>query len=108
MDKLQKIKEITNNATPVEKWCFGANVPFYVDVQKPAPSMSKHDDKRPTYWRYEDGLFVGMARHEMPNLISSLELAIETLEKLVESDYDSVLLLALSTLNEIEKRFKNE
>jgi len=34
------------------------NYPFYVDLKKPAPSLSKHDDERPTYYRYQDAQFI--------------------------------------------------
>ena len=53
----KELRKIANKAT--RDWVVGkGNVPFYVDVQKPAPSMSKHDDERPTYWKYDDGVFV--------------------------------------------------
>lgn len=58
---LKKLREVASKATP-GNWGhnWGANIPFYVDVKKPAPSMSKHDDTRPTYWRYEDGVFASV------------------------------------------------
>ena len=57
--QIKKLREAAQKATPGpwgEKW--GLNYPFYVDVRKPAPSLSKHDNDRPTYWRMEDALFV--------------------------------------------------
>jgi hypothetical protein len=56
-ERLKELRAIASKATQ-GAWRFLANIPFYVDVEKPAPSMSKYDDKRPTYWRYEDGLHV--------------------------------------------------
>lgn len=38
-------------------WTGSANIPFYVVVQKPRPSMSKHDD-RPVFWNYDDGEYL--------------------------------------------------
>lgn len=54
-------------------WEFGANIPFYVDMKKPRPSLSKHDDERPTYWHYDDGSFVAMALYLAPKLIEYIE-----------------------------------
>jgi hypothetical protein len=65
---------------PPFPWEFGGNVPFYVDVRKPRPSLSKHDDARPSYWHYDDGLYVSAAIHSVPKLIEEikrLELALD-------------------------------
>ena len=56
-DELKEFRKIATEATQ-GFWAFSGNYPFYVDVRKPAPSLSKHDDKRPTFWRYQDGVFV--------------------------------------------------
>jgi hypothetical protein len=56
--EIGKLKQLARDATPGnwgDKWVM--NYPFYVDVSKPSPSLSKHDDDRPTYWRMEDGIF---------------------------------------------------
>lgn len=55
---IKELRKIAEEATQERQTeCLG-NYPFYVDVRKPAPSLSKHDDERPTYWRYQDGVFV--------------------------------------------------
>ncbi|NDE91577.1 MAG: hypothetical protein EB059_10685 [Alphaproteobacteria bacterium] len=54
-------------------WSFSANAPFYIDIQKPRASLSKHDDKCPTYWHYDDGRFVAAAIYLAPALIKYLE-----------------------------------
>ena len=53
--KLNELKNIAKKATPGPYKVVG-NIPFYAVVEKPAPSLSKHDE-RDTYWRYEDGEF---------------------------------------------------
>jgi hypothetical protein len=58
---LKKLREVASKATPGDwghNW--SASIPFYVDVKKPAQSCSKHDHERPTYWRYEDGIFASV------------------------------------------------
>lgn len=55
---LKRLRKIALDATPGPWGPWSGNYPFNVDVKKPAPSLSKHDHKRPTYWRWQDGLFV--------------------------------------------------
>ena len=54
-------------------WEFNADIPFYVDMKKPRPSLSEHDDKHPTYWHYDDGSFVAMCLYLTPKLIEYIE-----------------------------------
>jgi len=49
-------------------WYATSNVPFYVDIKKPRPSLSKHD-VRPTYWEYNDGCYMMSAVNEMPRIL---------------------------------------
>lgn len=35
-----------------------ANAPFYIDLQKPRPSLSKHDVDKSTYWNYNDANYI--------------------------------------------------
>lgn len=74
MDKkrLDEIKGITSAATP-GPWTAAGNLPFYVDLRKPAPSLSKHDKECPTYWKVADAEFVLMARSVVPELIAEIE-----------------------------------
>lgn len=55
--KLEDIEKLIKNKTP-GLWTGAANAPFYATLEKPAPSLSKHDDERPTYWRIQDVEFV--------------------------------------------------
>lgn len=71
-ERLLNIKELEKNATP-GPWTGQANYPFYACIDKPAPSLSKHDAERPNYWRIEDVKFVVTARTEVPMLIEKLE-----------------------------------
>lgn len=72
MSKIREIQERLNKVLPT--WtAFGGNIPFYVDVQKPRPSLSKHDNERPTYWHYDDGAFVAAAPYDMQFLLEILE-----------------------------------
>jgi hypothetical protein len=69
--ELESIKEYSDKATP-GPWTASGNIPFYVDLVKPAQSLSKHDLDRPTYWRYEDGEFVLNARMDIPRLLEHI------------------------------------
>ena len=57
-----------------------SNIPFNCVVNKPRPSMSKHDE-RPNYWNYDDGVFI--AAFQPPTVMALLE-EIERLRGLVE------------------------
>lgn len=74
------LREIAEKAWK-EPVTFDSNVPFYVQVKKPRSSMSKHDDKRPEYWHYDDGVFVAVFQPkkvlEMLDLIDSLRADLE-------------------------------
>ena len=78
---LYKLRQIAAAATPGPWGPWTGNYPFNVDVVKPAPSLSKYDNERPTYWRYQDASFVlafnPKTALELLDRISDLE---ETLE----------------------------
>jgi hypothetical protein len=57
-EELNEMRMVAKTATPGPWGPWMGNCPFYVIVKKPAPSLSKHDDERPTYWPYNDGKFV--------------------------------------------------
>lgn len=69
MINYKELEKIIDEATPGPWGPYTANLPFYAIVTKPAPSLSKHDPERPTYWRIEDAKFVAMAREVLPELI---------------------------------------
>ncbi len=54
---IKQIEKLLAEKTP-ELWEASSNEPFYIDLRKPAPSLSKHDDIRPTYWLPQDAKFV--------------------------------------------------
>lgn len=59
---------------------YAANVPFYAQVTKPAPSLSKHNN--PTYWRIEDASFVAASRIDIPKLLEAIDVMHEALTKI--------------------------
>ena len=72
-DKLVEIKERFKKTTQGE-WTAYVNYPFYIDLRKPSPSLSKHDSERPTFWSMNDGLFVLNAHNnDIPWLIEEVE-----------------------------------
>jgi hypothetical protein len=64
----KKLREVAEKAWKELPKYLG-NPPFYVDVPKPRQSMSKHDLERPTYWNYDDGVFVAVFQ---PSLVLEL------------------------------------
>ena len=75
---LKELRKIAEKATPGPWGPWTGNYPFNVDVRKPAPSLSKHDNERPTYWRYEDAVFV---LRFSPETVTMLINRIEELER---------------------------
>lgn len=71
--KLSEIENRVNKATAGPWGPYGTNLPFYAVVTKPAPSLSKHDDERATYWRIEDAMFVASAREDVVYLLGLLK-----------------------------------
>ena len=92
MTTRQKIERLTALLKKVHlPWTGGANVPFYVEVTKPRPSMSKHDGTRPTYWGYDDGEYLYCAVNDVPALlarITTLEEALRTVSGMRSGYYD--------------------
>ncbi len=56
-NKIETIEKLLKEKTQTT-WIGHANIPFYAWLEKPAPSLSKHDSECPTYWRIEDVNFV--------------------------------------------------
>ena len=63
---------------PMEVSC---NIPFYAEIRKPRCSLSKYDE-RPTYWHYDDGVFVAVFQ---PSKVLALLEEIERLQKELEN-----------------------
>ena len=59
---IEQMEKALEKATPAN-WQSSGNWPFYAVMNKPAPSLSKHDDTRPNYWRYDDVSFVLLCRN---------------------------------------------
>jgi hypothetical protein len=97
----KEIEKIINASTPGPWGPYTTNLPFYAIVEKPAPSASKHDGERPTYWRVEDAQFVVMAREVLPKLVVENTRLREALEYILEmSDY-------INTRDTIQKAANN-
>ena len=61
-------------ATSPAPWSGSGNLPFYATLDKPGPSLSKHDSERNDYWKVEDVEFVLSARNgDMQFLIDEVE-----------------------------------
>lgn len=71
MDTKKRLFEIEERLEKMYagEWTASANLPFNVDVKKPRPSLSKHDDKCPTYWHMDDALFILNARQDVAFLL---------------------------------------
>ena len=71
--KLKQLKLLLDNKTQ-STWTASGNLPFYAELDKPAPSLSKHDSERPTYWRVQDVEFVlAMANGGVQALFDEIE-----------------------------------
>lgn len=87
-----------------------ANLPFYVVMNKPRPSLSNSDSKEPTFWHPDDALFVLHARKDIPLLLSMLTEAKLTLEIVwaghTESARKQVCMDTITRLNEMAETGK--
>lgn len=88
---LEELKSLIDKVTPSPWGPYSANVPFYADVKKPAPSLSKHDRERPTYWRIEDAQFIAAARDWLPKLIEENEHLQKALDDIAKSKYSDIV-----------------
>lgn len=90
---ISELRELESKASK-GPWTAVANIPFYAVLNKPSPSLSKHDSERPEYWNIDDVKFVLQARNELSRLLDLLERAvneIETIKKYFEScGYDDL------------------
>ena len=66
-ERLKRLEEMSKKV--VLPWIATGNIPFYVDVRKPRPSDSKHDDKVSTYWKMEDGEYMLLCTNWMPEIL---------------------------------------
>lgn len=64
IEKLEEsLKKVTLPFTGSE------NYPFYVSLDKPRPSLSKHDGKCANYWHIDDGYYMLRCVNEMPKIL---------------------------------------
>lgn len=70
-EKIDHLKQLKDKVTL--PFSMSANIPFYVDMRKPRPSLSKHDLKNPTYWHYDDAVYLLACAHLVPELLEELE-----------------------------------
>ena len=71
--RLEEI-EASLAATSPAPWSGSVNIPFYGTLDKPGPSLSKHDSERSNYWKVEDVEFVLSARNgDMQYLIDEVK-----------------------------------
>jgi len=54
-------------------WTASTNVPFYADIRKPRPSLSKHDGTRPSYWHINDAEYMLLCVNEMPAILEYIK-----------------------------------
>lgn len=86
-DELALLEKIAKEATP-GPYKVEANIPFYCVVNKPASSMSKHDEERPTYWRYEDGVYhAAFTPEKVLQLMDLLNRATNALQTIANQDF---------------------
>lgn len=71
-DTMKKIKQLLNKIQPLP-WHFQGNTPFDVQVKKPRESLSKHTERNPNSWHYDDGEYLALCVNEMPNLLKYVE-----------------------------------
>lgn len=90
MKLFDKMKEIESKAAPIEKWIGTANIPFYGYLQKPRPSLSKHEGSEHSerMLHYDDLMFILAARRNMPKLLQALDIAMEALNHF---NYDCIM-----------------
>lgn len=78
---LEEIEERFNKSTQ-KRWTGGMNYPFYGYVDKPSPSLSKHDSTQFHYWKPEDVEFVLWAHnHDVPEMIKEIKRLRNSLNK---------------------------
>jgi hypothetical protein len=88
MKLFDKMKEIESKAAPIEKWTGSMNYPFYGDLDKPRPSLSKHEgtehDQRMLHC--DDLSFILVSRRTVPKLLKALDIATNALYAISEID----------------------
>lgn len=76
-EDFDNIKKYWEKAAPEDKWGGSSNHPFYVILDKPRPSLSKHEGtpRGENMWHMDDGIFIVGAKKNMGQLIEFLNTA---------------------------------
>ena len=87
MKLFKKTRERLEKAAPIENWTGCMNYPFDGYLDKPRPSLSKHEGTKRAErsLHCDDLIFILTARRDMPKLLQALDIAIDTLENLSDS-----------------------
>lgn len=68
---LEQLEKLESEATPAP-WTGTGNIPFYAFLDKPAPSLSKHDTPTSPHWRIADVELVLFVRNNLKDIIEAL------------------------------------
>lgn len=79
LEKIKELEELCEKATP-GPWTGSSNIPFYSILDKPSPSLSKHDTPYSRHWRIADVEFVVVARNSFPEALKDLKQAYKEIE----------------------------
>lgn len=108
---IERFWKYHKEATP-QPWEGSANTPFYASIDKPAPSLSKHDNDRPHYWRCEDVNYALTAINEAPKIIAALQAQNRVMRDALDNIFDIADWnggqTALAEVERIENADKNE
>ncbi len=101
------LRKLIEEATPLEKWEGSGNYPFYVHIQKPAPSLSKHEGtaRGENMWRYQDGSYLLAAVHALPKALDKIQELQEAFDQSF-ADYQDLGREMDKALTELEKQLK--
>jgi hypothetical protein len=91
MKLFKKTRERLEKAAPIEKWTGSMNYPFDGYLDKPRPSLSKHEGTKrgERSLHCDDLVWILTARRDMPKLLQALDIAIEALARVKHEANDS-------------------
>lgn len=74
-NRIKELRKLIEEATQLDKWTVTGNYPFYITINPPAPSLSKHEGtpRGSNMWRYQDGIYLITAVHELPKALDEIE-----------------------------------
>lgn len=112
LDKLlSELEQARLEATQTE-WTGTSNIPFYATLNKPAPSLSKHDTPNSPHWKIEDVKFVLLSVNHIIDLIKAARVIKSSLESAhfvcTQRDYKGMALAIENALAEANKICENK